>query len=125
MKKGLVLLWGMLILIIVACDAEDGSAVEQLSGDELEEKMSDDDTLLVIDVREEREFAEERVPGMENMPLSTFEDTYHELPEEEIYVFCRSGNRSMEAADILKGAGYENVYNVKGGITDWEGPTEK
>lgn len=82
----------------------------------------------MLDVREQEEYDEERIPGSQLLPLSElmarFED---EVPEGiEIIAQCRSGKRSAQATDFLRAQGYE-VTNMEGGILKWKAeglPTE-
>lgn len=78
----------------------------------------------LLDVREPEEYAAGHVEGALLMPLArTVEMALAaELPKDEpVYVFCRSGNRSLQAAQALVAAGYEDVRNVDGGIIAWTG----
>lgn len=76
---------------------------------------------LLLDVREQDEYDEERIPGAQLLPLSEltlrFED---ELPQgREIIAQCRSGKRSAQATDFLRSQGYD-VTNLEGGILRWK-----
>lgn len=79
--------------------------------------------LLLIDVREADEYREVCYPMSTNIPLSEFslervEALAHR--DQPIYLICRSGRRSMRAASLLDEAGFESVYNVEGGMLDWQ-----
>jgi rhodanese-related sulfurtransferase len=77
------------------------------------------DGVVIIDVRQEREFVEARVPGAQLLPLSDLPDLLHELPTSEtVYVICRTGARSRAACEFLNEQGYEAV-NVAGGTLAW------
>lgn len=70
---------------------------------------------VIIDVREENEFAAGAVKGAKNIPLSQFRERMHEIPKDvPVYVHCRSAQRSYNAVMALENSGYENVYNVSG-----------
>ena len=76
---------------------------------------------LLLDVREQDEYDEERIPGAQLLPLSElmarFED---ELPQgREIIAQCRSGKRSAQATDFLRAQGFD-VTNMEGGILRWK-----
>ncbi|MDQ3459584.1 MAG: rhodanese-like domain-containing protein [Deinococcota bacterium] len=78
------------------------------------------DGALLLDVRERDEYDALRIPGATLLSLSEFEGRYEELPrDQEIVVHCRSGRRSMQAADYLNERGY-NAVNVLGGILAWQ-----
>ena len=77
---------------------------------------------LVLDVREPHEFAEGRVPGSLLVPLASVPSRADEFAKDEpVYIVCRSGNRSLVAAEGLVAAGYSDVRNVQGGMIAWEG----
>ncbi|MGI6878698.1 rhodanese-like domain-containing protein [Microbacterium sp. gxy059] len=71
----------------------------------------------LIDVREEDEFAQGRVPGAVNIPLSQLGERLGELPP-EFDVICAAGARSARAAEALAPHGYE-ATNVAGGTNAW------
>jgi rhodanese-related sulfurtransferase len=85
---------------------------------------------LLLDVREPAEFEMLRIPGSINVPRGVLEQScewgYGEtLPllaagrEQEIVVICRSGKRSVLAADVLLRLGYSNVVSLKTGVRGW------
>ena len=87
------------------------------------EMMRADDSLVVVDVRTQEEYAEGHIPGAICVPNESIVDAQpEELPdlEQTILVYCRSGRRSKEAAQKLADMGYTNVYEF-GGIIDWTG----
>jgi rhodanese-related sulfurtransferase len=76
---------------------------------------------LLIDVREESEWNEVRIPGAMLIPLSQFVGRQDEIPVGQALIMqCRSGGRSGQAALALRTAGRVNVANLAGGIIDWE-----
>ena len=82
---------------------------------------------IILDVRREDEFAEGHIPGAINVPNEGIQDTEpSELPDKNqtIYVYCRSGNRSKQAASKLVAMGYTNIIEF-GGIMDWTGEIEQ
>ena len=69
----------------------------------------------IVDVREEREFANGHLNGAHNVPLSQLEERMHEIPKDvPVYLHCRSSQRSYYAICRLQGNGYTNVYNMSG-----------
>ncbi|MFV8828815.1 rhodanese-like domain-containing protein [Alkalihalobacterium sp. APHAB7] len=97
--------------------------IGEITTTELKTKMKTDDNAVFIDVREIDEYEEAHVEGMTNIPLSRLANEYAQLPQgQEIVIFCRSGNRSMQAANFLFDQGYTKVTNVSGGILSWDGP---
>jgi rhodanese-related sulfurtransferase len=76
--------------------------------------------MRVIDVRGMGEIAAGTVPGAEAMPLHTLPVRVSELSREDKLVFiCRSGARSAQACMFLKQQGFDNVYNLRGGMIGW------
>ncbi len=78
------------------------------------------DGALLVDVREQNEFDESRIPGSILIPLSVFQQRYTELPQDkEIVMQCRSGARSGRTTEFLLQNGYTQVSNMAGGILAW------
>ena len=76
---------------------------------------------VLVDVREPNEYAESHIPGSRLEPLSTFTETYDDLPKDKTLVMqCRSGARSERAARYLLEQGYTDVVNLTGGILAWQ-----
>jgi rhodanese-related sulfurtransferase len=75
---------------------------------------------VLIDVREEEEHAEERIPGAALLPLSRFDPAL--MPrtmDKKAVLHCLLGGRSMKAARILAAAGFDQVFNMEGGLLAW------
>src|SRR5699024_3156423 len=97
---------------------------QQISNEEVEGKL-DKNTTVILDVRETEEYAQGHIPGSVLIPLGQLENRCDELnKEEEIFVICRSGNRSNEACRILAANGFKKVYNVLPGMVGWTGPID-
>jgi hydroxyacylglutathione hydrolase len=89
--------------------------VNWITANGLEELM--EEKVPVFDVRKEGEFKSEHVEGAHSTPLDFINDHIAEFPkEEEFYVHCAGGYRSVIAASILKARGYHNIVNVLGGF---------
>lgn len=89
--------------------------VNWVTANGLEELM--EEKVPVFDVRKEGEFKSEHVEGAHSTPLDFINDYIAEFPkEEEFYVHCAGGYRSVIAASILKARGYHNIVNVLGGF---------
>jgi rhodanese-related sulfurtransferase len=75
---------------------------------------------LLLDVRTAEEFAGGHLPNAVNIPVEDLEARLSEIPMgQPVVVYCRSGNRSADAANILNRAGYTQVLDL-GGIIDWQ-----
>lgn len=81
------------------------------------------DGVALIDVREDNEWKAGHIKGARHIPLGKLEKKLGELKDEnpdEVVLYCRSGNRSATAANILLKGGFENVSHLGGGILAWE-----
>lgn len=73
----------------------------------------------LVDVREPEEWAAGHVPGAHHIPLGELGARYTEIPQDgPVYLICRSGARSNQAAHALAGAGWD-ALNVSDGMTGW------
>ncbi|MEN9733753.1 MAG: molybdopterin-synthase adenylyltransferase MoeB [Limisphaerales bacterium] len=76
--------------------------------------------IRVIDVREPDEYEIARVAGVALFPLSRLNQQFTELdPNQQIYIHCKAGKRSMKALEFLRQQGFKYVKSVKGGIDAW------
>lgn len=78
--------------------------------------------VVILDVRTPGEFAEGYIEGAQNIDFQSgnFENEIAALDKNVTYaVYCRSGNRSGQAAKIMHDAGFHDVYNLDGGVIDW------
>ena len=126
-----LILFTVFALLLTACssggqvmDGEDMvRSYTQISQDEAKEMMEQDDGHVIVDVRKPDEFAAGHIPEAICVPNETIESEQpEELPDldQVILIYCRSGNRSKQAAQKLFDMGYTNVYEF-GGIIDWTG----
>jgi adenylyltransferase/sulfurtransferase len=98
-----------------------GREFKEISANELKKLFDDKKDFQLIDVREEWEYASENLGG-ENIPLGSIEKNIDKiLKEKQVIVYCRSGNRSKKAIEILQHKyGFTNLYNLSGGIEAWK-----
>ena len=111
----------LLFLLIIGCSSHNNVThkVAFIDGEKVYQMIKNKDT-YIIDVREDYEYKSGHIPNSYNIPfgdinsisLNNFSHT------STIIVYCRSGNRSNTAANLLIKLGYENVYDM-GGITNW------
>ncbi|WP_071396230.1 sulfurtransferase TusA family protein [Bacillus tuaregi] len=95
-----------------------------VSNEELEQKLKEDKSIMVLDVREAAEYVFNHIPGAASIPLGELEERINELNKDSnIYVICRTGNRSDLAAQKLTEHGFTNVMNVVPGMSQWSGET--
>lgn len=95
------------------------------SNEELGKKLETNENIVVLDVREGAEYAFNHIPNAISIPLGELEDRLSELnTDDEIYVVCRTGNRSDLASQKLAEKGFANVKNVVPGMSVWTGKTD-
>jgi rhodanese-related sulfurtransferase len=110
--------------------AETAKKVTEIFPWDLEEKLSENSKLMLLDIREPYEFDAMHIKNSISVPrgvLETaceydFEETVPELVEardQEIIVICRSGNRSIFACDVMQQLGYKQVVSLKTGLRGW------
>lgn len=100
---------------------ENTTEVKKLTAEEAYERMNSGDSLVVVDVRTAEEYAAGHIEGAILIPNEDIADAKPELlpvEDAEILIYCRSGNRSAQAAAKLLAMGYTNVSDF-GGILDW------
>ena len=111
--SGAMLLWSFL-----------GSRVSGISEiDTLEATRLMNDDALMLDVREDNEWAVGHIPNARHIRLGQLSEQLSQLEkfkDKPIVVYCRSGNRSARACALLKKSGFSTPRNLAGGIMAWE-----
>ena len=118
-------------LLLTGCaarepDAEPAGPAQsytQITQEEAKARMAEDDGHLIVDVRRQDEFDAGHIPGAVCIPNESIgAEPPAELPDPDqiLLIYCRSGNRSKQAAQKLTDLGYTRVYEF-GGILDWTG----
>ena len=98
------------------------SRVRELTADDVKAKLDRGEQFLLIDVREESEWAKDHLPNAVHLGKGILErDVEERIPDTgaEIVLYCGGGFRSALAADSLGRMGYTNVWSMDGGIRDW------
>jgi rhodanese-related sulfurtransferase len=98
------------------------SRVEETTVDEVKQKLDHGDTVLLVDVREESEFAKDHLPGAIHLGKGVIErDIEARVPDVKtpMILYCGGGFRSAMAADNLQKMGYINVISMDGGVREW------
>ena len=90
---------------------------------ELQKRLQEKEALNLVDVREPHEHAAFNIGGT-FLPLGKIQtmqiDELDELKDQELIIYCRSGNRSGQACLILESMGFSNVKNLEGGMMLWQ-----
>ena len=90
-----------------------------ISVEELKRLLDESAEFVLLDVREVAEYEIANLDGR-LIPLGELGGRLEELDREaHLVVHCRSGKRSATAVEVLRGAGFENAWNVQGGILAW------
>jgi rhodanese-related sulfurtransferase len=87
------------------------------------EANKDNPDFVILDVRTPEEYAGGHIENSVNVDYEAadFRDQVGKLDKSKTYlVYCRSGIRSAAASDIMLEMGFDNIYNMTGGITDWQ-----
>jgi rhodanese-related sulfurtransferase len=96
--------------------------VHETSVDEVKAKLDRGEKFLLVDVREESEYAKDHLPGAIHLSKGIIErDVEERIPnlQAPIVLYCGGGYRSALAADNLQKMGYSNVLSMDGGIRGW------
>lgn len=96
--------------------------INTISVHELKQRREADPNLCIIDVREDYEWEQVRIPGALHIPKDTLQaqiETQCPSRDQPLYLHCRGGVRSLHAAHLLHDMGYTNVYSIDGGIAEW------
>jgi rhodanese-related sulfurtransferase len=96
--------------------------VRETNVDKVKARMDRGDKFLLVDVREESEFAKDHLPGAIHLGKGVIErDIEERVPDlnREMVLYCGGGYRSALAADNLQKMGYTNVISMDGGIREW------
>jgi rhodanese-related sulfurtransferase len=110
--------------------ADAAQRVREIQPWDLTRQLMHDQPPLVLDVREPSEFAVAQIPGSINVPRGVLEqacewdydETVPELAarrDRPIVIVCRSGNRSLLAADVMRQMGFADVASLKTGVRGW------
>ena len=108
------------IAIFIFVITSEKDVITKIDVETLKNKLENEEITL-LDVREVSEYDGGHIEGSVNAPLSSLDAAQLPYPKDEpIYVICRSGNRSAQAASQLQDAGYTEIYDVSGGMMAWE-----
>ena len=130
-----VLFSGLIVLMVVSGGCSGGTtesptAITQINRDvspveahDLIIENQDNEQFVILDVRTPEEFADGHIENAINIDVNSgqFREDISKLNKNDTYlVYCRSGRRSDNARDIMEELGFSDVYNMTGGIIDWE-----
>ena len=122
--NNLMLVIALAVIIVLIIKTEVGlklSNIQQLNVNEAVRLMNGDD-VVVLDVREKKEYSEGHIRGAVHIPMTTLAKQVTELDKyknKQILAYCRSGSRSNSACRTLSKQGFDNVSNLAGGMIGW------
>lgn len=97
--------------------------MQTITAEQLKQRLDSGEKINLLDVRENHERAEFNIGGI-HIPLGAIQtmqlDDIEGLKNEELIVYCRSGNRSGMAALFLEQVGFTNTINLVGGMLNWQ-----
>ena len=99
--------------------------MEDLTQEEWTEQLANDDSAVVLDVRTEAEVADGIIANAIHLDIYKGQEFINEIEDldksKSYYVYCRSGNRSGQACQIMEQLGFEKAFNLEGGMLEWTG----
>lgn len=98
--------------------------IRETTVDEVKARLDRGESLTLVDVREESEFAKDHLPGAVHLGKGILErdaELRFPDPRQELILYCGGGFRSALAAEALQKMGYTNVLSMDGGIREWRG----
>ncbi len=136
MKKQIILLSILLVMLVLLTSCASGTSdsfnseqagYHKITAEEAKARIDSGDDMIILDVRTQEEYNTDHIEGAFLIPNQTIANTQPEfLPDldTEILIYCRSGNRSAQAAEKLVDMGYTRVHDF-GGIINWPYATVK
>lgn len=120
-KKALLYLF--FVFILLGNTKGQSPAAELLPAKAYQKKLTDKSSRTILDVRTPEEFASQHLEGAVNINIqdADFKQQLEQLDKNEpVFVYCKGGGRSANAANQLKALGFSEVYDLQGGIMAWE-----
>lgn len=121
MKKYLLLIF-LTAAFLGSCQ-EKSPAITKMSPSEVNASFYANEGAQLVDVRTTEEFTVSHLKDAQNICVTTddFKEKVKELDKNKpVYLYCKKGGRSAKAAEILADLGFKEIYDLQGGITNWE-----
>ena len=119
----IAIILGIILGLFIMMRRESKKAVVNLSEKEFVENMRKGQ---LVDLRKKEEFDQGHINGARNIPFVMLTRNPGKLRRDlPIYLYCEKGKVCKRAALVLYGKGYENIYKLEGGLTNWTGPLKK
>jgi rhodanese-related sulfurtransferase len=124
MKRYLLLFIFSALLVLQGCKEKEPAIVKVISPQEVYDAVYGKNAdVQLLDVRTQEEYGASHLKDAQNICVTNndFEEKVKKLDKNKpVYVYCKKGGRSAEAAKILSDMGFKQVYDLQGGITNWE-----
>ncbi len=121
MKKSALLL--LFTLALFSCQETKEGKIEMITPEQVYNAVHSDSSIQLVDVRTVEEYSVSHLQNAQNICVTNddFEKKVAGLDKNKpVYVYCQKGGRSARAAEILKELGFTKVYDLEGGIENWE-----
>ena len=125
-KMKAIILVVALMIFATGCSSGTQTSYEKVDAEEAMNMMAESTDYIILDVRTREAHEEERIPNSLNIHIDDITDakvSEYASKDQQIFVYCRTGNSSGQAAEKLAKMGYSCVVDF-GGIQDWTGETE-
>jgi rhodanese-related sulfurtransferase len=122
MKKIVLIAGFLMALMSYSCKSTPSEGIELISAEEMQELVELED-MQMVDVRTPEEYKDGYIAGFQNIDYlsDTFSTDVEKLDKTKpVIVYCKSGRRSANCAEELKEKGFVKVYDLDGGITQWQ-----
>jgi rhodanese-related sulfurtransferase len=123
MKKLSIILGIVFAMVLTSCEKEDKGDIQVITSEEMQTLLELEDVQFV-DVRSEEERKKSGyIEGSQNIDFNspTFDEDINKLDKSKpVILYCKTGGRSAKCAQKLKDAGFVKIYDLKGGITQWQ-----
>ncbi|MGB7843856.1 MAG: rhodanese-like domain-containing protein [Salinimicrobium sp.] len=99
--------------------------MKELNQEEWREQVEKDKDAVILDVRTQMEVEAGYIPNAKHLDIYKGQEFVAELDKldksKNYYIYCRSGQRSAQACQFMDQKGFNNTYNLLGGIIEWDG----
>jgi rhodanese-related sulfurtransferase len=125
-KTIVYVLLGLAVIWLVYSRFAGVSGLRELNAADFQQELAASNGYVLIDVREPSEVRDGYIKGALNIPLGQLSSRLNEVPrDKKVMLYCRSGNRSKQAAKVLLDNDYKEVTHLQGGVLSWPGALQK
>lgn len=113
----------LISLVLWSCNGQTSKNIKTISPQEYAEKIKKTPKAQILDVRTPEEYASGHIQNADNIDIqnNSFESKTHKYDKNKpVFVYCKVGGRGDKAAKKLEAQGFTAIYNLEGGILNWE-----